>query len=159
MNRTGGCQDTLFTILLEHGFFLPVLKNLQLSGNELQLFLDLGEEDLTGANFFFVAEGQFDAPAQQCIREAALPAFTGGRWCIFLCNILWQLIAQGINLNFQLSFVKQMNLVCGLLTAGAELLNPFPAQQFFENLDGVIALLDFSALGGQFLLKTFDNRP
>jgi len=58
-----------------------------------------------------------------------------------------------------------MNLVCGLLTAGAELLNPFPAQQFFENLDGVIALfdllialLDFSALGGQFLLKTFDNR-
>ena len=65
-----------------------------------------------------------------------------------------------------------MNLVCGLFTAGAELLNPFPAQQFFENLDGVvalfdrlsalrksvIALLDFSALGRQFLLKTFDNR-
>jgi hypothetical protein len=58
-----------------------------------------------------------------------------------------------------------MNLVCGLLTAGAELLNPFPAQQFFKNLDIVIALfdllialLDFSALGGQFLLKTFENR-
>jgi hypothetical protein len=26
-------------------------------------------------------------------------------------------------------------------------------------LDGVIALLDFSALGRQFLLKTFNNRP
>jgi hypothetical protein len=57
-----------------------------------------------------------------------------------------------------------MNLVCGLFTAGAELLNPFPAQQFFENLNGVVALfdrlitlLDFSALGGQFLLKTFRN--
>ena len=80
--------------------------------------------------------------------------------------IVWQLIAQGINLNFQLGLIKQLNLVCGLLTAGAELLNPFPAQQFFENLDGVIALfdrlialLDFSALGRQFLLKTFDNRP
>jgi hypothetical protein len=66
-----------------------------------------------------------------------------------------------------------MNLVYGLFTAGAKLLNPFPAQQFFENLNGVIALfdrlgalrksvialLDFSALGGQFLLKTFDSRP
>ncbi len=52
-----------------------------------------------------------------------------------------------------------MNLVCGLFTAGAELLNPLPAQQFFENLDVVIALLNSSALGRQFLLKTFDNRP
>ena len=57
-----------------------------------------------------------------------------------------------------------MNLVCGLFTAGAELLNPFPAQQFFENLDGVVALFDlliallnFSTLGGQFLLKTDSN--
>jgi hypothetical protein len=49
----------------------------------------------------------------------------GRRWCIFPYNILWQLIAQGINLNFQLGLIKQLNLVCGLLTAGVELLNPF----------------------------------
>jgi hypothetical protein len=165
MNRAGGGQDTLFTILLEHGFFLPVFQNFQLGWDELQFFFDLGNKGFTGADLLFVAEGQFDALAQQCIRESTLATFTGGRRCLFLCNIVWQLIAQGINLNFQLGFVKQMNLVCGLLTAGAELLNPFPAQQFFENLDGVIALfdllialLDFSALGGQFLLKTFDNR-
>jgi hypothetical protein len=156
MNRAGGGQDTLFTILLEHGFFLPVLKNLQLSGNELQLFLNLGKEGLAGSRLFFVAEGQFDALAQQCIREATLTTFTGGRRCIFLCNIVWQLIAQGINLNFQLRSVKQMNLVCGLLAAGAELLNPFSAQQFFKNqnimialFDCLILLLDFSTLGRQ----------
>jgi hypothetical protein len=91
MNRAGAGQDTLFTYLLEHGFFLPVFQNFQLSRDELQLFFDFVKEGLTGANFFFVAEGQFDALAQQCIREATLPTFTGGRWCIFLYNILWQM--------------------------------------------------------------------
>jgi hypothetical protein len=94
------------------------------SRDELQLFFDLGKKDLARANFFFVSEGQLDA------------------------------LAQNIDLSFQFRLVKKMNLVCGLFTAGAELLNPFPAQQFFKNLDIVIALLDFSALGRQFLLKT-----
>jgi hypothetical protein len=69
--------------LLEHGFFLPVFQNFELGRDELKLFFNLGEEGLAGADLLFVAEGQFDALTQQCIREATLATFTGGRWCTY----------------------------------------------------------------------------
>ena len=74
-------------------------------------------------------------------------AARGSRW-----------IYRTLTLNFQLCFIKQLNLVCGLFTASTKLLNSLQTQQFFENLDVVIALLNFTAFGRQFLLKTLYNR-
>ena len=95
-----------------------------------------------------------------------MATLTGRQCCLFFFDIVWQLITQVIDLGFQLRFVKQVNLVCGFFTAGAELLNPLPAQQFFEDLNVLIALFDrlvsvlnFSIFSGQFLLKTFNHRP
>ena len=45
--------------------FLPDLQHLELSRNELQLLFDLGKEHLAGPGFLLIAEGEFDALAQQ----------------------------------------------------------------------------------------------
>ena len=142
MNRAVGSDDALFTVLLEHRLFLPVLQHFQLSGDELQLFLDLGEEGLGGTGFLFVTESQFNTFTQQLVREAPLTTLAGGARCIFLCYVIRQLIPQGIDLDFQFGFVKEVKLARGFLTARCELLDLLMAQQFFEDLDAGIPVLD-----------------
>ena len=44
---------------------LTDLQHLELSRNELQLLFDLGKEHLAGPGFLLIAEGEFDALAQQ----------------------------------------------------------------------------------------------
>jgi len=60
-----GREDHLFAITLEHRLLLPDLQHLELGRNELQLLFDLGKEHLAGADFLLIAEGKFDALAQQ----------------------------------------------------------------------------------------------
>lgn len=137
MNRTGCSDDALFTTLLEHCLFLPVLQHFQLGGDELQFFFHLGEEGLGGTGFLFVTEGQFNTLAQQLVREAALTTLAGGTRA-FLFNIVRQLVAQGIDLGFQLDFIEQGDLVSLLFTAGRELLDLLMAQQLFEDFDASV---------------------
>ena len=60
-----GRDDHLFAITLEHRLLLPDLQHLELGRNELQLLFDLGKEHLAGPGFLLIAEGEFDALAQQ----------------------------------------------------------------------------------------------
>jgi len=111
MNRAGSGQDALFTVLFEYRLFLPVFQHFQLSGDELQLFLDLGEEGLAGPGLLFVAESELNTLAQQLVGKAALTTLTGGAGSVFLFDIIRELITQGVDLGFQLGFVEQEELV------------------------------------------------
>jgi len=53
-------DDNVFTVTIEYGLFLPVFQYLELSGNKLQLFLDLSEEGLGCPFLFLVGQGEVD---------------------------------------------------------------------------------------------------
>ena len=88
-----------------------------------------------------------------------MAALAGTAGCLFLFDIVGQLIAQYINLDFQLDLIEQQDLIGQLFTAGGELLDLLMAQQFFEDLDASVSSLDGVFFGGELLLKAADSAP
>src|SRR5699024_1942738 len=121
------------------GLFLPVFQHLELGGDIVQFFLDLGKENFAGTSLVFVRQRQFDALARQSLGEATLPAFARRAYSPLL--LLGQLFGQRLDLDRCLGFVEQGDLISTLLAAGGKLLDALEPQHFFEQFDANISLL------------------
>lgn len=92
----------------------------------LLAFFDLGgEEHRVGTGCLIFRKKELNATTRQVVREAAISSGFARYGGVFFLNVIRQLIAQCLDLSFDLGFVELLDLIDVLFTAGRELLNLF----------------------------------
>ena len=126
------CGDNdVFTATIEYRLLLPVFQHLDLGGNKLQFFLDLGEEGFGCTGFFFIGQREVDLHPLQFVAKAALSFLLSRPNPVLFRQLLFEL-AQG---DFNFSLIEQIRLKRQFLTTGTEFLYRSQAQVFFEQVN------------------------
>ena len=137
------CLADLFT---KDRFFLPVFEHPCLGRDNIQFFLDLGEEGLGGAGFFFIAltSGRrvLGAACRRSLQRFLRGCFSGG-------VLIRQLRFKITESHFQFGLVKEIDLEWQFFAAGAKAFVAWPgAVCFFEEFQQLLLFSDDAASCG-----------
>ena len=123
----GQYQLLTAVFLIENGFLLPVFQDLCLGRDDVEFFLDLGEEGLLRAGFFFLRQAQLNAYSGEIVRIAITGAFLSGRQRFFrqLCLDLFER-------DVQFGLIEQFALKREFFATATKAADPGQTQGFFE---------------------------